>query len=440
MGMCFGPARFTFVLVTAAWLVGLSCGAAQADIRPAGTVPSTDSPGAPVLQNPGFECTVGYVTQAGIQRRVPLGWTGVLISGTPQLDSVRIRWGGGCNGTAWVERLEGEDSLVFVAQDLETPPAPGKPFDAAVYQQVAVTPGTTYSLSGWMVSLCGGSATPSNCPADYWMEKLLGIDPTGGVDPLGPNVIWVSDRRNFTESRWANLRLAATVQSDHLTVFGRIRSPFQWHGNHAFVDAFSLVRAPTAYFVNSPARISSTEARVQWNGAQSPDVQAIPGGKYKLFFDVQYRIGAAGRLDRLALRSDGGERDIHRGRLHGGAGIRVSRAEPRRTDQRRRRVPEPPLSRRLERAGVDRPGFAVGLRAPRLSALDAAIALNHALCDVRSPACPVVQSAHAHPHPPSRSCQPNRRGRGGRAASVGGQGTDRGTRPINCGIMTWSVA
>ena len=110
---------------------------------------------------------------------------------------------GGCDGTSGLEHLEGEDSLLFLAQDLETPPEPGKPFDAAVYQQVAVTPGTAYSLSGWMVSLCGGSATPSSCPADYYMEKLLGIDPTGGTDPLGPNVIWVGDRRNFTETRWA---------------------------------------------------------------------------------------------------------------------------------------------------------------------------------------------------------------------------------------------
>jgi hypothetical protein len=295
MGGRFGPVRLPIVLLMAVWLVGQSYGAARADVGPGGAISLADVAGAPILQNPGFECKVGYVLQDGIKRRVPLGWTGVLISGTPQLDSVRTRWDpGGCNGNGWVEHLEGEDSLVFVAQDLETPPEPGKPFDAAVYQPVAVTPGTAYSLSGWMVSLCGGSATPSSCPADYYMEKLLGIDPTGGIDPLGPNVLWVGDRRNFTESRWANLRLAATAQTDRLTVFGQIRSPFQWHGNHAFVDAFSLVRAPTAYFVDSPALISATEARVQWDGVQSPDVEAIPGGKYRLFFDVQYRIGAQG--------------------------------------------------------------------------------------------------------------------------------------------------
>ena len=306
MGKRFAPARLPVVLLTVAWLVGISCGAARADSRPGGTIPWADPSGAPVLQNPGFECKIGYVTQAGIQNRVPLGWTGVLLSGTPQLDSVRIRWGGGCGGSGFAEHLEGEDSLVFVAQDLETPPSPGKPFDAAVYQQVAVTPGTAYSLSGWTVSMCGGSATPSSCPTGYYMDKLVGIDPTGGTDPLGPNVIWVSDRRNFTESRWANLRLAATAQADRLTVFGRIHSPFRWHGNHAFVDAFSLVRAPTAAFVNSPIQISEASARVQWDGAMGPDIQAIPGGAYRLFFDVQYRVdGQSDWIDWLADQAAG---------------------------------------------------------------------------------------------------------------------------------------
>jgi hypothetical protein len=293
MSMRFVSVRLPIVLLTAAWLVGLSCSAARADVGPGGAIPLANLAGAPVLQNPGFECKVGYV-EGGTWFGMPLGWTGVLMLGAPQLISVRIRWGGGCDSNKWVERLEGEDALLFRSEDLETPPEPGKPFDAAVYQRVAVIPGTAYSLSGWMVSFCGGSATPSSCPTDNYMEKLLGIDPTGGGDPLAPSVIWVGDRRNFTETRWLNLRLAATAQSDQLTVFGRIRSPFQWHGNHAFVDGFSLVRAPTAYFVGSPAAVGANEARVEWNGAQSPDVLAIPEGQYHLFFDIQYRIGSQG--------------------------------------------------------------------------------------------------------------------------------------------------
>jgi len=296
-------------LLLTAWFLMATSATARADPAPLAGVPLTGPSGAPALQNPGFECKVGYVTQEGIKNRVPLGWSAALLDGTPQLDSTRTRWDpGGCNGNSFIEHLEAEDSLVFVAQDLETPPTPGKPFDAAVYQQVEVTPGTAYSLSGWMVSLCGGSfSAPNDCPAGYYMEKLLGIDPTGGTDPLGPNVIWVGDRRNFTESRWVDLRLAATAQADRLTVFGRIRSPFQWHGNHAFLDAFSLVRAPTAHFVDSPSPVTEAEARVQWDGDRGPDIQAIPGGTYRLLFDVQYRVGPDGAwVDWLVDQPAGG--------------------------------------------------------------------------------------------------------------------------------------
>ena len=186
MGMRFGAVKLPAVLLTVACLVGLSCGAARADVGPGGAVPSADPVGPPVLQNPGFECKVGYVTQEGIQRRVPLGWTGVLISGTPQLDSVRIRWGGGCDGSGWVEHLEGDDSLVFVAQDLETPPEPGKPFDAAVYQQVAVTPARpTVSADGWSAYVAA-APLPATVPRTITWRSCSASTRTGGTDPLAP--------------------------------------------------------------------------------------------------------------------------------------------------------------------------------------------------------------------------------------------------------------
>jgi hypothetical protein len=118
---------------------------------------------------------------------------------------------------------------------------------------------------------------------------MLGIDPTGGTNPLAPSVVWIEDRRNFTESRWANLRLGATAQSNAITLFARIRSPFRWHGAHAFVDAFSLVQAPTAQFVNLPSSVQGSVVTVRWQGSLGPDIPAIPGGTHQLLFDVQQR-------------------------------------------------------------------------------------------------------------------------------------------------------
>ncbi len=247
------------------------------------------TPQAPPSTNPGFECAQGYSPRPGINGLVPNGWTPLLLAGRPELNSTRIKFAGSCGGSGFVERIEGEDSMVFLSEDIETPPLPGKPFDAVVYQQTTVTPGVAYSLSAWMVSLCGGSAIPNDCPPGVYMAKMLGIDPTGGVDPLAPSVVWIEDRRNFTESRWANLRLGATAQSSTLTIFARIRSPFRWHGAHAFVDAFSLLQAPTARFVDLPGSVQGTQVAVRWQGSLGPDIPAIPGGTHQLLFDVQQR-------------------------------------------------------------------------------------------------------------------------------------------------------
>ena len=80
-----------------------------------------------------------------------------------------------------------------------------------------------------------------------------------------------------------------------MTVFARIDSPYRWHGAHAFVDAVSLVRAPTAWFVDLPASVPGSAVTVGWEGSRGPDIAAIPGGTYQLSFDVQYRPAGAGQ-------------------------------------------------------------------------------------------------------------------------------------------------
>lgn len=250
---------------------------------------------APILLNPGFECTTGYYTQTnniGEEIFIPNHWLVAISNGAPKIYSSRILFGISCDGSARVERIEGIDSLVVRAQDMETPPAPGKPFDVAFYQPVSVTVGGAYSLSGWLLSLCGGSATPSDCPADYYIAKMLGIDPTGGTDPNAESVIWTENRRNFFEDGkrvgWQQISVSAIAEASTITIFARIKSPFRWHGNHAFIDSLSLVRAPVVS-LNAPAIITGTIVALQWNGMQSADIEAIPGGTYQLLIDVQYR-------------------------------------------------------------------------------------------------------------------------------------------------------
>jgi hypothetical protein len=259
-----------------------------------------------MLINAGFECSIGtspMEAPQGGQMQIHNGWTVDLLAGTPWVYSASMQFNGGvCGGDAHVEKIEGSDSLAVFAHDLEWTDKPGKPFDVAVYQQVKVNKGSAYSLSAWMLSLCGGSAMPNDCPQGHYISKMLGIDPTGGIDARADTVVWVEDRRNFVENGqrvgWTNLRMAVLAESDTITVFGRINSPFQWHGNHAFIDAFSLVEAPTAVFLPGKYDVDGYDTEIAWEGTQSQQIGLIPGGTYELKFDIEYKFAEDGAWQR----------------------------------------------------------------------------------------------------------------------------------------------
>jgi hypothetical protein len=289
-------ARITALLV----FVSLLVVAGRTPVLGQSSPPGSSIPAAPVaLENGGFECPdyVEGVDGRGNPIRVPAGWWTVSnsVGESPVIFSTREWYGGNCASDAWIEHLEGRDAVILRSQDLETPPLPGKPFDATLYQRVAVEPGGAYSVSGWFVSLCGGSfSDPNDCPDGYYMAKLLGLDPAGGTDPTGDGVLWRENRDNFVEPDgrtrigWQNLRLAAVAEAPMLTVLARINSPFQWHGNHAFIDAIKIIRAPAAFFGSLPATLVGSELALPWSSVEGPDVAAL-GGTYRLYIDVQVR-------------------------------------------------------------------------------------------------------------------------------------------------------
>src|SRR5688572_2286293 len=99
------------------------------------TVPSI----APVLENPDFECKDGYtpsLNPAGEEVMIPNGWSVLYRDGSPLVASTRLRYRNGvCDdsgGLPWVEKFGGHDSLIILSQDIESLPAPGKPFDVVL--------------------------------------------------------------------------------------------------------------------------------------------------------------------------------------------------------------------------------------------------------------------------------------------------------------------
>ncbi len=270
-----------------------------------GSVPANGTlPIAPTVLARNFECDDPL-------RLDP--WHIRFLDGLPLVMFAREHFGDGCDDDRFIEHLEGRDALTIVSEDIETPPEPGKSFDVALSQQISVTPGVDYSVSGWMVSLCGGSATPSDCPAEHYIAKMVGLDPVGSDDANAESIVWSENRQNFVETRWVNLRTAVTAEAMTMTLLARVHSPFQWHGNHAFIDSISMVRAPTANFVGLPfTSTTSNTITLTWTAQQSADVLAIENGAYQLLVDVESRVAPSGTWRSLVEGFVGpGDRPFH---------------------------------------------------------------------------------------------------------------------------------
>ncbi|MCP4424882.1 MAG: hypothetical protein GY803_10345, partial [Chloroflexi bacterium] len=83
---------------------------------------------------------------------------------------------------------------------------------AGIYQQAAVTPGTTVRLSAWTK---GWSGNDENSLSDEaWMRQRIGIDPTGGTDPNSPNIAW-SLPAQLTQ--WGQLAVEVAATSEQVT-------------------------------------------------------------------------------------------------------------------------------------------------------------------------------------------------------------------------------
>ncbi len=158
-----------------------------------------------VTYNCGFDLFVDR-TWNGKRLQVPDGWWYFILSGDLEYRPA--------DDTYW-----GAPSLWLLSD--------GVPFVAGIYQQVKVTPGVVYQTDiGW------AAATKPD------FERKLGLDPTGGTDPLAPTVIW--SRSEWGMDKWPDLTVSARAAGPTMTVFVWVAHPTT-HGNDwIFLDAVGL--------------------------------------------------------------------------------------------------------------------------------------------------------------------------------------------------------
>ena len=117
------------------------------------------------MQGGGDNNTDGYLSNGGFEGnydavgagQVAEGWTRVHLNGNPNWMSTQVFAQGG-----WVEKIGGENSQILSVENLGI----GDPFETLLYQRVeGLQAGQTYSFSGWVLKMYGGSAN-QDAPED----------------------------------------------------------------------------------------------------------------------------------------------------------------------------------------------------------------------------------------------------------------------------------
>jgi len=134
-----------------------------------------------------------------------------------------------------------------------------------IYQQAATTPGNKYTLGGWSHAWSSDDHDPlysdgvgygpfamswADIDAEFADDQKhrdmlqsvsfkIGIDPTGGVSPFSPNVVWSEPYAVYNE--YSELPgVTVTAESDKITVFSWCDNRWRNHHNDRYMTKFSL--------------------------------------------------------------------------------------------------------------------------------------------------------------------------------------------------------
>ena len=159
-----------------------------------------------LTQNCGFDTFADHM-EGDTRLQVPTGWAYYILAGSMDFRT--------SNDTYW-----GEPSLWLLSD--------GVPFRGGIYQQVPVTPGVVYQTdAGW------AAVTQPD------FERKLGLDPTGGSDPLASTVVWGPSAWG-PDSSWPDLTVSTRATGPTMTVFVWVDHPTTYGNDWIFIDAVGL--------------------------------------------------------------------------------------------------------------------------------------------------------------------------------------------------------
>ncbi len=161
--------------------------------------------------------------------------------------------------------------------------ADGFQFDAGIYQSISGTqPGAYYEFKiGLTITLrdVGGGKNVRN----EEIGRQVGVDPTGGVDPHSPTVIWGPQYwEGGAKYNKPQMDMVFAAQADHVTVFARAFDKSSSASDKAWFDVMCMVprgdlptATPAATATPSPAPTNTPRVVAQAANA-APVVTRVP--------------------------------------------------------------------------------------------------------------------------------------------------------------------
>ena len=205
-------------------ILGLALGPAFWSLRAGARDPCQEQ--GNLTQNCGFDTFVDH-WQGETRYQIPTGWWYFVLSGDLDFRPA--------DDTYW-----GAPSLWMLSD--------GVPFTAGIYQQVSVTPGVAYQSDiGW------AAVTQKD------FERKLGLDPTGGTDPLAPTVIWGPSEWGINS--WPDLTVSARATGPTMTVFVWVHHPNTYGNDWIFLDSVGLWPDPSQPVATPTSAPSQTPTR-----------------------------------------------------------------------------------------------------------------------------------------------------------------------------------
>ena len=193
--------------------------------------------GEKLLANPGFE--EGFTIREDSAVNVANGWEPWYLTGGGF--GIRPEWNQEKLWLPSIRVLHGDyGQKMFNTWGIHT---------AGIYQQAAVPEGSLLEFTIWVQvwsSDCDDICISPLEPCHPWENQnshgnyrlSVGLDPTGGTDPLAESVVW-SDELVYYD-RWARLAVYAAAQADTVTVFTRGRPQWGVKHNDSYWDSASL--------------------------------------------------------------------------------------------------------------------------------------------------------------------------------------------------------